>query len=88
MNINCCWYTIPEGLVQGLEALEISGQAETIQTTALYSCDQNSEKYPEDLRTLAVTQTLVKNHQRWCEKNSRRSKIIIIIMSCREHGYP
>ena len=27
--------TIPKGLVKGLEGLEIGGQAETIQTTAL-----------------------------------------------------
>ena len=34
-NCNCVLDTIPKGLVKGLEELEIKGQVETIQTTAL-----------------------------------------------------
>ena len=51
--------TIPEGLVKGLEDLEIRGQVETILTTVLLKV---AEKKPEKLRRLAVTQTPVFQH--------------------------
>ena len=53
--------TILKGLANGLEDLVIRGQVEIIQTTALisYSIEKNSG----DLRRLAVTQTLKRNHQ-------------------------
>ena len=45
---------------------------------------KNTEKSPGDLRTLAITETPVKDHHsfRWCEKLSK-SKIIIIIIIIR-----
>ena len=49
--------TVSKGLLKGLEDLEIGGQVETIQTTALLRTS------PGDLRRLAVTQTPLKNHQ-------------------------
>ena len=52
--------TITKGLLKGLEDLEVGGQVETIQTTALLSTDRTTEKSPGDLRRLAVTQTPVK----------------------------
>ena len=54
--------TITKGLLKGLEVLEFGGRAKTIQMTALLN-GQNTEKSPEDLRRLAVTQTPVRNHQ-------------------------
>ena len=51
--------TVTKGLLKGLEDLEIGGQVETIQTTALL----NTEKNPGDLRRLAVNQPPVKDHQ-------------------------
>ena len=55
--------TIPKGLVKGLEDLKIRGQVKTILTTALLRLVRILIKTPGDLRRLAVTQTLVKNHQ-------------------------
>ena len=54
---------ITKELIQGLEDLEIRGRVETIQTTAL-EIGQNTEKSPGNLSRHAVTQTLVKDHQR------------------------
>ena len=44
-----------------MEELEIGGRAEAIQTFLLFG--QNTEKYLEDLKRLAVTQIAVKDHQ-------------------------
>ena len=59
--------TVTKGLLKGLEDLEVGGRVLTIQTTANNSIienGQNTEKSPGDLRKLAVTQSLVKDHQR------------------------
>ena len=55
--------TVTEGLSKGLENLEIRGRVETIKTTTLLKVDQNTEKSPEYLSRLTVTQTSVKDHQ-------------------------
>ena len=55
--------TVTKGLLKRVEDLEIGRRVETIQTTAFVENGQNTEKSPGDLRKLAVTQTLVKNHQ-------------------------
>ena len=47
-----------EGLLKELEDLEITGYA----NYCIIEIGQNTEKSPEDLRRLAVTQTLVKDH--------------------------
>ena len=52
--------TVTEGLLRGLEDLEIKEREETIQTTEI---GQNTEKSPGDLKRLAVNQTSVKDHQ-------------------------
>ena len=49
--------TVTNGLLKGLEDLEVSGRMETIQTT---ENGQNTEKSPGDLRRLAVTQSPVR----------------------------
>ena len=54
--------TVTKGLLKGLEDLEVGGQVETIQTTALLN-GQNPEKSPGDLRRLAVTQSPEKDRQ-------------------------
>ena len=56
--------TVTEGLLKNLEDLEVGGRVETIQNDSIIEDSQNTEKSPVDLRTLAVTQTPVKNHQR------------------------
>ena len=53
---------IPKGLVKGQEDLEIRGQVETIQTTALLR-SARILKSLWDLRRLSVTQTSEKNYQ-------------------------
>ena len=53
--------TIPKGLVKRMEALEIRGKVEIIQTTAMLK--QSTEKSPGDLRRHADTKTTEKNHQ-------------------------
>ena len=45
--------TVTKGLVQGVEDLEITERVEI---------GQNTEKSPEDLRRLVVTQIPVRNH--------------------------
>ena len=55
--------TATKGLLKRLEALEVGGRVEAIQTTALIKNGQNTKKSPGDLRGLAVTQTPVKNHR-------------------------
>ena len=49
---------LQKGLVQGLEDLEIRRRV-----VSIVEIDQNTEKSPGDLRSLAVTQTSVSNHQ-------------------------
>ena len=49
-------------LLQKLKDLEICGQAETIQTTAI-EIDQNTKKSPADLRRFAIIQTPEENHR-------------------------
>ena len=54
--------TVIQGLVQGVEDLEIRGWVETIQTTTLLR-SARILKSLGDLRELAVTQTPVENNQ-------------------------
>ena len=55
--------TVTKRLVQGLEDLEIRGRVKTIQTAHIAEIGQNIEKSHGNLRILAVTQTLARNHQ-------------------------
>ena len=55
---------IPKGLIKGLEDLEIRGQVETSgdhQNYIIIRIVQNTEKSPEDLKRLVVTQTISKH---------------------------
>ena len=52
--VNGALGTVTEGLIKGLEDLEIRGRVDI---------SQNIEKSLEDLRRLVVTQTPVRNHQ-------------------------
>ena len=52
---------VAKGLLKKLEDLEVGGRVETIYS--IIENGQNTEKSPEDLRRLAVTQTPVKDHQ-------------------------
>ena len=52
--------TIPKGLLNGQENLEIRGQVETIQTTALLRL---ARILTGELRRLVDTQTPLRNHQ-------------------------
>ena len=70
--------TIPINSIRRLEELEIEGQAETIQTTSLFS--QNTGKNPGDLRRLAVTLTPLKKHNA-SGKNSQGVIIIILLLN-------
>ena len=47
----------------GRETLGIRGRIETIQNSSIVKIDRNTEKSPEKLNRLAVTQTPVKDHQ-------------------------
>ena len=49
-------------ITKGREDLQVGGRVETIQNDSIIENGQNTEKSPGDLRTLAVTQTPVKNH--------------------------
>ena len=55
--------TLTKGLLKGLVDLEVSGRVETIQNYSIIMNGQNIEKSPGDLRRLAITQTLVKDHK-------------------------
>ena len=55
--------TTPKGLVKGLEDLEIRGQVETNPNYSIIKIGQNTEKSPEDLKRLSVTQTSGRNRQ-------------------------
>ena len=61
---------IPKGLVNGLQ--EISGDHPDYN---IIKIGQNTEKSPGDLRTLAVTQTPVENHQLMLVRKSKRIMI-------------
>ena len=63
--------TIPKGLGERLEELEIRGRIVT---------GQNTEKSPGDLRRLAVIQTPIRNHQLKLTRKIVRNKIIIITL--------
>ena len=52
--------TVTKGLVQGLENNGAGGDCPNY---SLIEVGQNTEKSPDDLKRLAVTQTQVKNHQ-------------------------
>ena len=54
---------ITKRLVERVEDLEIRGWVETIQTSVSLRSARILRSVPEDLRTLAVTQTPVENHQ-------------------------
>ena len=55
--------TVTKGLVQGLEDLEIKKKtSENHPNYRLVEIGLNTEKSPEDLWRLAVTQTPVENH--------------------------
>ena len=56
--------TVAKGLLKGLEDLEVCRRVETIPNNNIIVDGQNTEKSPGDLRRLAVTQTLAKDHQR------------------------
>ena len=51
---------VPKGLKRALEELEIRRQIETFQTIEI---SYNTKKSPEDLKSLDVTQIIVKDHQ-------------------------
>ena len=55
--------TVTKGLLKGLEDLYVGGRVETIQNNSIIENGQNTEKCPGNLRRLAVTQSLVKDHQ-------------------------
>ena len=55
--------TVTKGLSKGLKDLEAGGRVETTQNYGIIKNGQNTEKSPEDVRRLAVSQTPVKNHQ-------------------------
>ena len=62
---NCDWCLLKSDLRITKETEELGGwrTEETIQTTALLRDGQNTVMSHGDLRRLAVTQTVVKNHQ-------------------------
>ncbi len=55
----CEFGTVTNGLLKGLEDLEVGGRVKTIQTTTLL----RKKKSPGDLRRLAVIQTTMENFQ-------------------------
>ena len=55
--------TVPKSLKRRLAELETGGRIETIKTTTLLRSARIMRNSPRDVRRLAVTQTLVKNHQ-------------------------
>ena len=55
--------TATKGLLKGLEDLEVGVRVGTIQTTTLLRTARILKKSIGDLKTLAVTQTPVKNYQ-------------------------
>ena len=54
--------TVTEGVVQGLEDLEIRGVSGDYPKYSVVEISQNTEKSPGDLKRPAVTQTSVENH--------------------------
>ena len=55
--------TVIEGLLKGLEVLEVGGRVGINPNYSIIENGQNTEKSPGDLSRLAVTQTPVKDHQ-------------------------
>ena len=55
--------TIPKGLINGLEELEIGKTSRKHLSYSLIEIGQNTEKSTTDLKILAVTQTPAKDHQ-------------------------
>ena len=58
--------TVTKGLLKGLEDLEVGGRVETSgdhPNDSIIENGQNTEKSPGGFRSLAVTQTPVKDHQ-------------------------
>ena len=55
--------TITNGLLKGLEDLEVGGRVETIQMTALLRTARILRSSSGDLGRFTVTQTPVENHQ-------------------------
>ena len=55
--------TITQGLLKGLEDLEVGRRVETIQMTALLRTARILRRVLKTMRRIAVTQTPVKNHQ-------------------------
>ena len=52
--------TVTKGLLKGMEDLGVGGRVEDHPNYYIIENGQNTEKSPEDLRILAVTQTPVK----------------------------
>ena len=58
----CAIGTVTKGLIEGLEDLEIRGQAENYPNNNIVEIGQNTEISPGDFRRLVITQTPVKGH--------------------------
>ena len=89
--------TVTEGLLKGLEDLEVGGRVDTIQTTALLKTARILRKFLETGGDLLPLNLPMKDHQLKLMSKTLMSKYyiytyiyiyIIIIMSCRQHGYP
>ena len=55
--------TVTKGLWKGPDDLEVGRSSGDHSNDSIIENSQNTEKSSEDLRRLAVTQTLVKDHQ-------------------------
>ena len=78
--------TVTQGLVQGLEDLETSGDHLNY---IIVEIGQNTEESPGDLRRLAVTQTPVRNHQlMMVGKTHKRVKYWTSISCCQKKKMP
>ena len=62
-NVIAALGTITKGLFKGLGDLEVGRRGRDYPNDSVSENGQNPETSPGDLRTLAVTQTPVKNHQ-------------------------
>ena len=72
--------TIPKGIIKGLEDLEIGGQEEIIQTTALLRSTRILRRV---LEICCLSNSSEKPSANPCVKNSQRSRILIIMISNR-----
>ena len=66
--------TVTKGLLKGLEDLEVGEPSGDHPNNSIIENGQNTEKSPGDLRRLAVTQTPVKDHQRYADGKTLMSK--------------